>query len=138
MKGKLGGTSRWDGAAKEKAVPPEQEDKADDSAIAPRDIAYALKEARGDRDITLTRVPLGWAADSWEVSHPLDYLGNDGGGGSDDKELPWLKTNIRRRAAPPMASAAANYSSGDDSDDDGPVDDDGGDSCDTRLLGLGG
>ena len=40
-----------------------------------------MKEARGDHDITLTRVPLGWAADSWEVSHPLDYLGNDGGGG---------------------------------------------------------
>ena len=43
LKGKLGGTSRWDGAAKEKAVPPEQEDKADDSAIAPRDIALFNK-----------------------------------------------------------------------------------------------
>ena len=60
---------------------PEEENKSADAAIAPRDIAYALKEARGGHDITLTRVPLGWAADSWEVSHPLDYLGNDGGGG---------------------------------------------------------
>ena len=81
LKKKFGGKSRWDGTAKEKAVSPEEENKSADAAIAPRDIAYALKEARGGHDITLTRVPLGWAADSWEVSHPLDYLGNDGGGG---------------------------------------------------------
>ena len=55
--------------------------KPADEAIAPRDIASALREARGDRDITLTRVPLGWASDAWDFEHPLDYLGNDGGGG---------------------------------------------------------
>ena len=81
LKIKLDGTSRWDGAAKSKADAPQQEDKAADAAIAPRDIAYALKDARSDRELTLTRVPLGWASDAWDFEHPLDYMGNDGGGG---------------------------------------------------------
>ena len=78
---KFNGNSRWSGGAKPKAEPPAQEEKAQDAAIAPRDIAYALKEARGDRELTLTRVPLGWASDAWDFEHPLDYMGNDGGGG---------------------------------------------------------
>ena len=78
---KLSGKKLWDGNAKPKAEPVAQEDKAADAKIVPRDIAFALKEARGDHKLTLTRVPLGWAADSWDFDHPLDYLGNDGGGG---------------------------------------------------------
>ena len=78
---KMGGKSRWNGASKAKDKPPERENKSENAAIAPRDIAYALKDAQGDHKITLTRVPLGWAADAWEVDHPLDYLGNDGGAG---------------------------------------------------------
>ncbi len=78
---KLGGKSRWDGTAKPKTEPVAQEDKPADAKIAPRDIAFALKEARGDHKLTLTRVPLGWASDSWDFEHPHDYLGNDGGGG---------------------------------------------------------
>ena len=78
---RLGGVSRWDGAAKPKSVPPEGGERSADDAISPRDIALALAEARGGRALTLTRVPLGWASDSWEFSEPLDYLGNDGGGG---------------------------------------------------------
>ena len=75
----LGGESRWDGAARSK--PPVEESGASGDRIAPRDIANALKAAQGGRKITLTRVPLGWASDSWHFAHPLDYLGNDGGGG---------------------------------------------------------
>jgi len=78
---KLGGKSQWDGSAKPKVEAPVQKDKAPDAKIVPRDIAYALKEARGDHKLTLTRVPLGWASESWDFDHPLDYLGNDGGGG---------------------------------------------------------
>jgi thiamine pyrophosphate-dependent acetolactate synthase large subunit-like protein len=29
----------------------------------------------------LTRVNLGWAGEAYHFNHPLDYLGNDGGGG---------------------------------------------------------
>ena len=75
----LDGESRWNGAAKPK--PPAEESRTSSDRIAPRDIANALKAACGDRKITLTRVPLGWASDSWHFAHPLDYLGNDGGGG---------------------------------------------------------
>lgn len=81
LEAKLGGKSRWDGTAKPKTPEPSREDKAADAKIAPRDIAYALKEARGDHKLTLTRVPLGWASESWDFETPLDYLGNDGGGG---------------------------------------------------------
>ena len=81
MEQKLGGKSRWDGSAKAKPEALEQAEKAPDAEIAPRDIAFALKEAKGDRDLTLTRVPLGWASDAWHFEHPLDYMGNDGGGG---------------------------------------------------------
>ena len=58
-----------------------QEAKEPDALIAPRDIAGALNSIKGSRDITLTRVPLGWAGDSYHFDGPLDYLGNDGGGG---------------------------------------------------------
>jgi len=78
---KQGGKSTWDGSAKPKMEAPAREDKAPDAKIAPRDIAYALKEARGEHKLTLTRVPLGWASESWDFDHPQDYLGNDGGGG---------------------------------------------------------
>ena len=80
---RLGGTSKWDGAPKpgaqqETAVP---DSKDADDEIAPRDIAFALNEVKGSRDITLSRVPLGWAGEAYHFTGPLDYLGNDGGGG---------------------------------------------------------
>ena len=81
VEAKLGGKSTWDGSAKPKMDVPAQEEKAADAPIAPRDIAYALKEAQEGRELTLTRVPLGWASETWDFNHPLDYLGNDGGGG---------------------------------------------------------
>lgn len=78
---RLAGKTMWDGGAKPKTEAPAQEEKAADAPIAPRDIAYALKDARGSHELTLTRVPLGWASESWDFEHPLDYMGYDGGGG---------------------------------------------------------
>ncbi|MGH3279085.1 MAG: thiamine pyrophosphate-binding protein, partial [Trebonia sp.] len=54
---------------------------------APRDVlsygwaADALQEAAGDREMTLVRVPNGWAYCRTPIAGPLDYLGNDGGEG---------------------------------------------------------
>ena len=36
---------------------------------------------KGGRRLTLTRVPLGWDGAAYRFDGPLDYLGNDGGGG---------------------------------------------------------
>ncbi len=81
---RLGGAPKWDGTPAEGSLagqPVAGSDKAPDAAIAPRDIALALNEVKGGREITLTRVPLGWASDAYRFDGPLDYLGNDGGGG---------------------------------------------------------
>jgi len=44
-------------------------------------LALCLKEAVRDRIITFVRLPLGWPAETWPFSGPLDFLGYDGGGG---------------------------------------------------------
>lgn len=44
-------------------------------------VAAALREVLNGRDTCLTHPPLSWAGDLWPISHPLDYLGGDGGGG---------------------------------------------------------
>src|SRR5207302_10220966 len=49
--------------------------------IAPLMLAAALREAVGSRPTTMIRTPLAWIGSSWEVGHPLDTLGGDGGGG---------------------------------------------------------
>jgi thiamine pyrophosphate-dependent acetolactate synthase large subunit-like protein len=49
--------------------------------IEPLMLAAALREAVGSRPTTLIRAPLAWANNTWEVAHPLDALGGDGGGG---------------------------------------------------------
>ena len=49
--------------------------------LQPRDIEVALHKLRSKRDFTLAHVPLGWAGDVFHFSHPLDFLGHDGGGG---------------------------------------------------------
>jgi thiamine pyrophosphate-dependent acetolactate synthase large subunit-like protein len=45
------------------------------------DLANALREALGDEPACLVRLPLGWGGADLEASHPLDYLGMDGGAG---------------------------------------------------------
>jgi thiamine pyrophosphate-dependent acetolactate synthase large subunit-like protein len=49
--------------------------------IVPADVAAALREQVGRRDVCLIRTPLAWAAGYWEAAHPMDLLGGDGGGG---------------------------------------------------------
>jgi thiamine pyrophosphate-dependent acetolactate synthase large subunit-like protein len=50
-------------------------------SIAPLMLAAALREAIGARPSCLIRAPLAWANNTWEVAHPLDSLGGDGGAG---------------------------------------------------------
>jgi thiamine pyrophosphate-dependent acetolactate synthase large subunit-like protein len=45
------------------------------------DLARSLKAAVGDRDVTLTHLPLSWNGATWPFHHPLDYIGSEGGGG---------------------------------------------------------
>ncbi|MBV9826164.1 MAG: thiamine pyrophosphate-binding protein [Alphaproteobacteria bacterium] len=49
--------------------------------IAPLMLPAALREVLGSRPACLIRYPLAWTNDTWEVAHPLDALGGDGGGG---------------------------------------------------------
>ncbi|MDO9439738.1 MAG: thiamine pyrophosphate-binding protein [Beijerinckiaceae bacterium] len=44
-------------------------------------LANAVRKAFAGRDISLVRHPLSWAGHMWDVEHPLDFLGTDGGGG---------------------------------------------------------
>jgi thiamine pyrophosphate-dependent acetolactate synthase large subunit-like protein len=46
-----------------------------------RAVADALNEATDGVDVCLTRLPLGWPGECRHFSHPLDYLGGDGGAG---------------------------------------------------------
>jgi thiamine pyrophosphate-dependent acetolactate synthase large subunit-like protein len=60
--------------------PVEPKQLADD-ALTNEHLAYALRQAVGDRTITLTHLPLSWDAAWWPLRHPLDQVGGDGGGG---------------------------------------------------------
>jgi thiamine pyrophosphate-dependent acetolactate synthase large subunit-like protein len=44
-------------------------------------LAYAAQQALGERDVSLTHLPLSWNGAWWPFRHPLDFLGSDGGGG---------------------------------------------------------
>ena len=79
IEARLDRVPRFAGGAPVALAAPEAKDAG--APIAPRDIAGALNSVKGGRRITLTRVPLGWAGDSYHFEGPLDYLGNDGGGG---------------------------------------------------------
>jgi thiamine pyrophosphate-dependent acetolactate synthase large subunit-like protein len=62
------------------AAPKPARAKGEDE-IAVEDLALNLREAVGDRDVTLTHISLSWHGAWWHFRHPLDYLGSDGGGG---------------------------------------------------------
>jgi thiamine pyrophosphate-dependent acetolactate synthase large subunit-like protein len=49
--------------------------------IRPRDIGVALQEVRADYNLTVCKVTIGWASESYQFRSPLDYLGSAGGGG---------------------------------------------------------
>lgn len=54
---------------------------AEDRPLDIVSLAATMGEAFRDQVISLVRLPLGWAGDSWHFRHPLDYLGTDGGAG---------------------------------------------------------
>lgn len=41
----------------------------------------ALRQAVGEKPVSLLQIPLSWNPDTWHFRHPLDYIGSDGGGG---------------------------------------------------------
>jgi thiamine pyrophosphate-dependent acetolactate synthase large subunit-like protein len=49
--------------------------------IGVHDLAAALRDALAGSPACLVRLPLGWHGADLEVSHPLDFLGMDGGAG---------------------------------------------------------
>jgi thiamine pyrophosphate-dependent acetolactate synthase large subunit-like protein len=55
--------------------------RSGDDEIAVEDLALNLREAVGEREVTLTHVSLSWHGGWWQFHHPLDYVGSDGGGG---------------------------------------------------------
>lgn len=44
-------------------------------------LAQTLKQQTAGDPVSLLRLPLGWAGELWDFTHPLDYLGYDGGAG---------------------------------------------------------
>jgi thiamine pyrophosphate-dependent acetolactate synthase large subunit-like protein len=60
---------------------PPQNKPAPDGAMAAADMAYVLRSVVGDRKTCLTHISLSWHGEFWQFTHPLDYIGSDGGGG---------------------------------------------------------
>ncbi|NKB22569.1 MAG: thiamine pyrophosphate-binding protein [Alphaproteobacteria bacterium] len=80
---RLGGKSKWDGENKGRTADPDTtyDMLNQDDNISVEAVTLCMNEVRKGRNITLTNVTIGWAADGYHFTHPLDYLGNDGGGG---------------------------------------------------------
>jgi thiamine pyrophosphate-dependent acetolactate synthase large subunit-like protein len=52
-----------------------------DEPLGVPDLAHWLREAVGDRPVSLLHLPLSWDGAYWPFRHPLDFIGSDGGGG---------------------------------------------------------
>jgi len=52
-----------------------------DGPLTVEHLARALRDAVGDKPVSLTHLPLSWNGAWWRFRHPLDFLGSDGGGG---------------------------------------------------------
>lgn len=52
-----------------------------DAKITMAHLAAGLDKVVGRRDISFVHLPLGWDGAFWHFTHPLDFLGSDGGGG---------------------------------------------------------
>ncbi|MBI2317411.1 MAG: thiamine pyrophosphate-binding protein, partial [Betaproteobacteria bacterium] len=76
---KLGGKPRGSAPAKPAAALAYSDKAA--TQIAPRDIEVALAKARGSRKFTIANVPRNWKGDAYRLRDPLDFLGNNAGGG---------------------------------------------------------
>ena len=71
--------SAWTGARSEPAAGPDV--RPADRELDVIDIASALRRAVGTDPVSLARIPNSWSGDLWDVDHPLDFLGADGGEG---------------------------------------------------------
>ena len=58
-----------------------EETSLPDGPLTVEHLARALREAVGEKPVSLTHLPLSWNGAWWPFRHPLDYLGSDGGGG---------------------------------------------------------
>lgn len=54
---------------------------AEAKGLSVEHLAMSLRQALGNRDVSLTHLPLSWNGGWWPLRHPLDFLGSDGGGG---------------------------------------------------------
>jgi thiamine pyrophosphate-dependent acetolactate synthase large subunit-like protein len=63
------------------AAPARSESKLSDGPLTVEHLARALRDAVGDKPVSLTHLPLSWNGAWWPFRHPLDFLGSDGGGG---------------------------------------------------------
>jgi thiamine pyrophosphate-dependent acetolactate synthase large subunit-like protein len=63
------------------SAPARTSPKLSDSPLTVEHLALGLRQAVGDRAVSLTHLPLSWNGAWWPFRHPLDYLGGDGGGG---------------------------------------------------------
>jgi thiamine pyrophosphate-dependent acetolactate synthase large subunit-like protein len=61
--------------------PAPEERTLPDGPLTVEHLARALHDTVGERPVALTHLPLSWNGAWWPFSHPLDYLGGDGGGG---------------------------------------------------------
>ncbi|MCC6472210.1 MAG: thiamine pyrophosphate-binding protein [Burkholderiales bacterium] len=70
-------------ARAERAPAPQEEPAArpNTEELCIYDIAQAFNRATRGEAVCLTRVPIGWNNRYRQFSHPLDYMGGDGGGG---------------------------------------------------------
>jgi thiamine pyrophosphate-dependent acetolactate synthase large subunit-like protein len=69
------------GKSKGEARPLHEPKAGAKDTIGIEDVAHALRGAVGQRDVSLTHLPLSWQGSFWHFRHPLDFLGSDGGGG---------------------------------------------------------
>lgn len=60
---------------------PALEAPAKDTPLDVIALSGALGQGLAGECISLIRLPLGWAGETWHFRHPLDFLGTDGGGG---------------------------------------------------------
>ncbi|MFD0668016.1 thiamine pyrophosphate-binding protein [Ramlibacter sp. MAHUQ-53] len=73
----VGGAPRDPGSLR----PPFQGPALGHGPITMAHLATGLREAVGARETSLVHLPLGWDGQFWDFTHPLDFLGSDGGGG---------------------------------------------------------
>jgi thiamine pyrophosphate-dependent acetolactate synthase large subunit-like protein len=79
--GKRRGVSAWPQDALLSAPAPTPAAVDANAPLTVATLGRTLAQVVAGRDVCLIRGPLSWAGHLWDVEHPLDYLGIDGGAG---------------------------------------------------------